>query len=215
MGKNLYIGNLAEAVTEEDLESNFAQAGKVVSASVIKDKYTGLGRGFGFVEMGTEEEAKEAIKRFDNGELLGKAIKVNEAKPGRITPRGGRASFEVAEVVRDAGPNRGAVGGFSLMPGFAQIHKKKGFGFRRIPFVLERGRVAKVSTRAKVAYEQMWQESALVAREGLNGEMERDHAIRVFGDIGCRSLYSIFHRRTGMVWDRVNRPILAHEPAYI
>ncbi len=81
MGKNLYIGNLAEAVTEEDLESNFAQAGKVVSASVIKDKYTGLGRGFGFVEMGTEEEAKEAIKRFDNGELLGKAIKVNEAKP--------------------------------------------------------------------------------------------------------------------------------------
>ncbi len=81
MGKNLYIGNLAEAVTETDLKTNFEQAGSVVSVNIIKDKYTGLSRGFGFVEMGTEEEAKEAIKRFDNGELLGNAIKVNEAKP--------------------------------------------------------------------------------------------------------------------------------------
>lgn len=80
MGKNLYIGNLAEDVKEEDLKANFEQVGKVVSANVIKDKYTGLSRGFGFVEMGTEEEAKEAIKRFDNGELLGKVIKVNEAR---------------------------------------------------------------------------------------------------------------------------------------
>jgi RNA recognition motif-containing protein len=81
MGKNLYIGNLAEAVTETDLKTNFEQAGAVVSVNIIKDRYTGLSRGFGFIEMGTEEEAKEAIKRFDNGELLGNAIKVNEAKP--------------------------------------------------------------------------------------------------------------------------------------
>jgi RNA recognition motif-containing protein len=81
MGKNLYIGNLAEAVTETDLKTNFEQAGSVVSVNIIKDRYTGLSRGFGFIEMGTEEEAKEAIKRFDNGELLGNAIKVNEAKP--------------------------------------------------------------------------------------------------------------------------------------
>ncbi len=81
MGKNLYIGNLPEAVTETDLKTNFEQAGSVVSVNIIKDKYTGQSRGFGFIEMGTEEEAKEAIKRFDNGELLGNAIKVNEAKP--------------------------------------------------------------------------------------------------------------------------------------
>ncbi len=81
MGKNLYIGNLAEAVTEQDLKTNFEQAGRVLSVNIIKDRYTGLSRGFGFVEMGTEEEAKEAIKRFDNGELLGKTIKVNEARP--------------------------------------------------------------------------------------------------------------------------------------
>jgi cold-inducible RNA-binding protein len=81
MGKNLYIGNLTEAVTETDLKTNFEQAGSVVSVNIIKDRYTGISRGFGFIEMGTEEEAKEAIKRFDNGELLGNTIKVNEAKP--------------------------------------------------------------------------------------------------------------------------------------
>jgi cold-inducible RNA-binding protein len=88
MGKNLYIGNLAEAVTEADLKTNFEQAGSVVSVNIIKDKYTGQSRGFGFVEMKTEEEAKEAIKRFDNGELLGKNIKVNEAKPKPVSSNG-------------------------------------------------------------------------------------------------------------------------------
>ena len=90
MGKNLYIGNLAESVTEADLKANFEQAGSVVSVNIIKDRYTGLSRGFGFIEMGTEEEAREAIKRFDNGELLGKAIRVNEAKP-KPAPSNGRA----------------------------------------------------------------------------------------------------------------------------
>jgi RNA recognition motif-containing protein len=89
MGKNIYIGNLAEAVTEEDLKANLAQAGKVISVNVIKDKYTGLSRGFGFVEMGTEEEAKEAIRRFDNGDLLGKTIKVNEAQAKKDSRLGG------------------------------------------------------------------------------------------------------------------------------
>ena len=92
MGKNLYIGNLAEAVTEEDLKANFAQVGTVISANVIKDKYTGLSRGFGFVEMGTEEEAKEAIRRFDNGDLLGKTIKVNEVRTRTNSRTGGLRS---------------------------------------------------------------------------------------------------------------------------
>ncbi len=104
MGKNLYIGNLAEAVTETDLKTNFEQAGSVVSVNIIKDRYTGLSRGFGFIEMGTEEEAKEAIKRFDNGELLGNAIKVNEAKPKPDSSNGRRGGL------RSGGGGRG--GGF-------------------------------------------------------------------------------------------------------
>jgi len=81
MNKNLYIGNLSEEVTEEDLKSNFSQIGKIVSLKIIKDKFTGVSRGYGFVEMETEEAASEAIKQFNGGELRGKVISVNEAKP--------------------------------------------------------------------------------------------------------------------------------------
>ena len=83
MNKNLYIGNLANEVTEEDLKANFSEVGKVVSVTIIKDKYTGLTRGFGFVEMETEKDAQEAIKKFNGGELHGKVITVNEARPKR------------------------------------------------------------------------------------------------------------------------------------
>ena len=78
MNKNLYIGNLSVKVTEEDLKANFSEVGKVVTVNIIKDKYTGLSRGFGFVEMETEEGAKEAIQRFNGGQLLGNTITVNE-----------------------------------------------------------------------------------------------------------------------------------------
>jgi RNA recognition motif-containing protein len=81
MNKNLYIGNLPYEVTEEDLKTNFSEVGKIVSVTIIKDKYTGLSRGFGFVEMETEKEAEEAIKKFNGGQLLGKTITVNEARP--------------------------------------------------------------------------------------------------------------------------------------
>jgi RNA recognition motif-containing protein len=83
MNKNLYIGNLSEKVSEEDLKANFSEVGTVVSVNVIKDKYTGQSRGFGFVEMATDEEAKEAIKKFNDGQLDGKTIVVSEAKPKR------------------------------------------------------------------------------------------------------------------------------------
>ena len=83
MNKNMYIGNLSNEVTEEDLKSNFSEVGKVVSVTIIKDKYTGLTRGFGFVEMETEKDAQEAIKKFNGGELHGKVITVNEARPKR------------------------------------------------------------------------------------------------------------------------------------
>lgn len=81
MNKNLYIGNLSVKVTEEDLKANFSEVGKVVSVNIVKDKYTGLSRGFGFVEMETEEAAKEAIQKFNGGQLLGNTITVNEARP--------------------------------------------------------------------------------------------------------------------------------------
>ncbi len=81
MNKNLYVGNLATEVTEEDLKANFSEVGKVVSVNIIKDKYTGVSRGFGFVEMETEKDAEEAIKKFNGGQLLGKALTVNEARP--------------------------------------------------------------------------------------------------------------------------------------
>jgi len=94
MNKNLYIGNLSYKITDDDLKTNFAVAGEVVAASVIKDKFSGQSRGFGFVEMKTEEGAAEAIKKFNGGTLDGKAITVNEARPkkefsGGGGPRGG------------------------------------------------------------------------------------------------------------------------------
>ena len=95
MNKNLYVGNLSYKVSDEDLKSNFSEAGEVVSATIIKDKFSGQSKGFGFVEMKTEEGAAEAIKKFNGGTLDGKAITVNEARPkkefgaGGGGPRGG------------------------------------------------------------------------------------------------------------------------------
>jgi cold-inducible RNA-binding protein len=81
MNKNLYVGNLSQRVTDDDLRKNFSEAGAVASATVIKDKFSGVSRGFGFVEMETEEGAQEAIKKFNGGDLDGKTITVNEARP--------------------------------------------------------------------------------------------------------------------------------------
>lgn len=91
MNKKLYIGNLSGNVTEDDLKANFSSVGNVISANIIKDRLTGLSKGFGFVEMTSEEEAKEAIQKFNNGQLDGKTIVVSEARPkkdrGRERPR--------------------------------------------------------------------------------------------------------------------------------
>ena len=81
MVKKLYIGNLAEDVTEDDLRANFGEIGEIVSLVIIRDKITGMSRGFGFVEMATEQQAEEAVQKFNGGELLGRTIRVNEAKP--------------------------------------------------------------------------------------------------------------------------------------
>ncbi len=90
MNKNLYIGNLSAGVTDEDLKANFSEVGKVVSITIVKDKVTGVSRGFGFVEMDTEAEAQEAIQRFNGGQLLGNTIRVSEARPKK--DQGGQRS---------------------------------------------------------------------------------------------------------------------------
>lgn len=92
MGKKLYIGNLAFATTQRDLEDLFASAGTCQSAAVITDRDTGQSRGFGFVEMSSNAEAQSAIQQFDGHELNGRAIKVNEARE-RDGGGGGRSRY--------------------------------------------------------------------------------------------------------------------------
>ncbi|MFZ0887661.1 MAG: RNA-binding protein [Candidatus Binataceae bacterium] len=86
MPSKLYVGNLAYSVTSADLETLFSQAGKVESAAVITDKFSGQSKGFGFVEMADSNQAAQAIQQFNDAELKGRNIKVNEARP---RPSGG------------------------------------------------------------------------------------------------------------------------------
>lgn len=81
MAAKLFIGNLDYTVTGDELRDIFAQAGTVVDAVVISDKMTGRSRGFGFVEMSSEEEAKAAIEKLNQFDLKGRKINVNEARP--------------------------------------------------------------------------------------------------------------------------------------
>jgi cold-inducible RNA-binding protein len=101
MNKNLYVGNLTANATEDVLKENFATAGKVATVNVIKDNYTKQSKGFGFVEMETEEGARQAIEMFNGGKLDGNVIVVNEARPKR---EGGQR--------RDFGRGGGSRGGF-------------------------------------------------------------------------------------------------------
>jgi RNA recognition motif-containing protein len=78
---NIYVGNLSDDVSEENLRQAFESFGQVTSARVIKDKYTGQSRGFGFVEMLEQAQAQAAIKSLNGKELLGKQMSVNEARP--------------------------------------------------------------------------------------------------------------------------------------
>jgi len=86
---NIYVGNLSREVTESELREAFAAFGEVASAAVIKDKFTGESRGFGFVEMPNKEEADEAIAGLNGKELKGRNLNVNEARPRRDDRRGG------------------------------------------------------------------------------------------------------------------------------
>lgn len=81
MQNKLFVGNLEFSVTAEDLKTLFAGAGTVTDAAVIMDKMTGRSRGFGFVTMSSDEEAKAAIEKFNQYDLKGRKINVNVARP--------------------------------------------------------------------------------------------------------------------------------------
>jgi RNA recognition motif-containing protein len=86
---NIYVGNLSHEVTEEELRQEFEAFGQVESAAIIKDKFTGESRGFGFVEMPAKAEAESAIAELNEKELKGRALNVNEARPREDRGRGG------------------------------------------------------------------------------------------------------------------------------
>ena len=101
MGRKLYVGNLTFGVTDSELEQLFAAHGTVQSAQVIMDRDTGRSKGFGFVEMGSDQEAQAAIAALSGKDMNGRALTVNEAKP-RESGGGGRGG---------GGGGRGGYGG--------------------------------------------------------------------------------------------------------
>ncbi|MFW5755529.1 MAG: RNA recognition motif domain-containing protein [Tangfeifania sp.] len=99
---NIYVGNLPYSVVEEDLREIFEEYGEVASVKIINDKLTGRSKGFGFVEMDDDDEARKAIEELNNADLSGRNIKVNESRPRSNDSRGG-----------GGGNRRGGGGGFN------------------------------------------------------------------------------------------------------
>lgn len=104
---NIYVGNLSGEVSEEDLRQAFEAYGEIASVNIIKDKISGKSRGFGFVEMPSQEEAQTAIEGLNGMDLKGQALNVSEARP-RSDSRGGRWDYGGR---RDWRGNRGGYGG--------------------------------------------------------------------------------------------------------
>lgn len=104
MATKLYVGNLSYQTTDESLNSLFSEVGNVTSAQVVTDKYTGQSRGFGFVEMATEDEAQQAIAAINGRSVDGRALTVNESRPRESGFGGGNRGG-------GGGGNRSAGGG--------------------------------------------------------------------------------------------------------
>jgi RNA recognition motif-containing protein len=113
MGRRLYVGNLPYSVTESELRTAFSAHGEIVDVKIVTDRETGQPRGFGFVEMGSDEEAKAAINAMNGANLGGRTLTVNEAQErpaggggggGRGGPRGGGGGY-------GGGGGRGGYGG--------------------------------------------------------------------------------------------------------
>lgn len=90
---NIYVGNLSFDTTEDDLRQAFSAYGEITSVSIIKDKYSGESRGFGFVEMSSNDEAREALENLNGAEVGGRTLKVSEARPRENNRGGGGGGF--------------------------------------------------------------------------------------------------------------------------
>jgi cold-inducible RNA-binding protein len=100
---NIFVGNLAHSSSEDDLRKEFEAFGVVSKVSILKDKFTGAPRGFGFVEMASKEEAEAAMNALNGKDFMGRPLSVNEARPkAEFSPRGG-----------SGGGNRGGGGGWN------------------------------------------------------------------------------------------------------
>lgn len=110
---NIFVGNLSRDVTEEDLRKAFEAFGQVASVSILKDKFTGEPRGFGFVEMPAKAAAQSAIRDLNGKELKGRALTVNEARP---RPEGARGSGGRKGGGGHPGGGRGGPGGGGRRP---------------------------------------------------------------------------------------------------
>lgn len=111
MGNKLYVGNLPYNTTEDDLRSLFEQAGSVASVTIIKDRETRQSKGFGFVEMGSSEEAENAIRLFNGYNLNRRELKVNEARPREEDSGGGFRSRQGNSGRHRGGGGSGGGGG--------------------------------------------------------------------------------------------------------
>jgi cold-inducible RNA-binding protein len=106
MGNKLYVGNLPYNISEDELRSLFEQAGTVASVAIIKDRETRQSKGFGFIEMGNDEEAENAIRLLNGYNLNRRELKVNEARPREEGSEGGFRSRQ-----GNSGRQRGGGGG--------------------------------------------------------------------------------------------------------
>ena len=93
MGRKLYVGNLSYDVKDNDIQQLFAQYGTVLSVQIIQDRMTGQSKGFGFVEMGSDQEAQAAINGMNGKDMSGRALTVNEARPREERSGGGGGGF--------------------------------------------------------------------------------------------------------------------------
>lgn len=103
MATRLFVGNINHNATENDLQDHFGVAGTVMSVNIIQDKFTGKSRGFGFVEMSSQEEAQKAISNFHQKDFQGRALTVNEARPREERPSYGSRGGGGGGGYRDGG----------------------------------------------------------------------------------------------------------------
>ena len=108
---NIYVGNLSHQTTEDDLRQAFEAFGQVESVNIIKDRFSGESRGFGFVEIPSKQEAQKAIEEMNGKDLMGRAVNVNEARP-RTDRRDGRGGRGGRGGGGRGGGGRGGGGGY-------------------------------------------------------------------------------------------------------